>query len=227
MSLWSRLGEFLQALGEGASLASALDKLRREPEETVAFAIAVIALGAKMAKADGQVTHDEIAAFREVFHIPRGEEVAAARVYNMARQDVAGFESYAAQVARMFRHRPGALSDLLEGLVYIAVADGVYHQEEARFLDRVAEIFELTPEEYRAILARHMPGERDPFAVLGVSPNASAEELRRHYRARVRELHPDQMLARGVPEEARNMAEQRLAAVNAAYDEIQRMRAPT
>ena len=225
MSLWSRLGEFLQTLGEGASLEAALAKLRREPEETVAFAIAVIALGAKMAKADGRVTHDEIAAFREVFHIPLGEEIAAARVYNMARRDVAGFEGYARQIARMFSHRPGALADLLEGLMHIAMADGVYHPAEAAFLDTVAEIFEIAPEEFRSIRARHLPDAHDPYAVIGVSPAASPEELRRHYRARVRELHPDRMLARGVPEEARRLAEQRLAAVNAAYEDIRAARA--
>ena len=225
MSLWVRLRDFLRSLGEGASLDAALEKLRREPEHTVAFAIAVIALGAKMAKADGRVTHDEIAAFREVFHIPKGEEVAAARLYNMARRDVAGFDSYARQVARMFRHRPGALADLLEGLVYIAVADGVYHPQEAAFLEEVAAIFGVPEEEFRSIRARYLPGERDPYAVIGVDPGASPEEIRRHYRRRVRELHPDQMLARGVPEEARRLAEQRLAAVNAAYEEIRQARA--
>jgi len=225
VSLWSRIGEFLRALGEGASLEAALDRLRQEPERTVAFAIAVIALGAKMAKADGQVTRDEIAAFREVFHIPKGEEVAAARVYNMARRDVAGFESYARQIARMFRDRPGALADLLEGLVHIAAADGIYHPAEAAFLTEVARIFEVPEDEFRSIRARHLPGENDPYAVIGVARSASDTELRDHYRRRVRELHPDQMLARGVPEEARRLAESRLAAVNAAYEQIRRERA--
>jgi len=225
VSIWSRLQDFLRSLGDGASLETALARLRREPEDTVAFAIAVIALGAKMAKADGQVTHDEIAAFRDVFHIPRGEEVAAARVYNMARRDVAGFESYAGQIARMFRDRPGARADLLEGLFHIAMADGEYHPREAAFLETVAGILEIPPEEFRSIRARHLPGAHDPYAVIGVARDADPEEIRRHYRRRVRELHPDQMLARGVPEEARRLAEQRLAAVNAAYQEIRTERA--
>jgi len=224
MSLWSRLKEFLRSLGDGASLEAAFDRLRTRPEHTVAFAIAVIALGAKMAKADGRVTRDEVAAFREVFHIPRGEEVAAARIYNLARRDIAGFESYAAKIARMFRDRPGALADMLEGLVYIAMADGEFHAREAAFLESVRSIFGVSPEEYRSIRARYLPDEHDPYAVIGVSPEATHDEIRRQYRVRVRELHPDQMLARGVPEEARRLAEQRLASVNAAYEEILRER---
>lgn len=220
MSVWTRIGDALKAFASGESMTAVLDRLSREPEKTVAFTIAVIALGAKMAKADGRVTSDEIAAFREIFHIPEGEEAAAARVYNRARTDVAGYESYARQVARMFRDRPGALADLLEGLVYIAMSDGHYHPAEARFLETVARIFEIPEVEFRSIRARYLPGETDPYAVIGVDPTVPDEDLRREYRQRVRELHPDQMLARGVPEEARRLAEQRLAAINAAYEAI-------
>ena len=223
MSLWKRITDAVRALAKGEPLSAMLE--RRPPEHTVAFTIAVIALGAKMAKADGRVTPPEIRAFREIFHIPRGEELAAARVYNMARTDVAGFETYARRVARMFRDRPGALSDLLEGLVYIAMADGEYHPHEAAFLEEIARIFEIPEDEFRAIRARHMPGESDPYAVLGVSHDADETEIRRKYRARVRDLHPDQMLARGVPEEARRLAEQRLAAINEAYTRIREERA--
>jgi len=212
------------ALATGAPVSAVLERLNRRPEHTVAFAIAVIALGAKMAKADGRVTHDEIAAFREIFHIPKRDEAAAARIYNTARTDIAGFDLYARQIAKMFRHRPAALRDLLEGLVYIAMADGQYHPAEAAFLDIVADIFAIPDAEYARIKARHMPGEPDPYAILGVAPDIDDDTLRSHYRALVRDLHPDRMLSNGVPDEARRLAEQRLATVNAAYREILRAR---
>ncbi|MEM1344896.1 MAG: molecular chaperone DjiA [Pseudomonadota bacterium] len=221
MSVWTRIRDAITALAEGTPLSEILARFSRPPEQSAAFAIAVIALGAKIAKADGQVTRDEIAAFREIFHIPPENEATAARIYNLARRDVAGFESYAAQVAAMFAERPGALADLLEGLVFIAVADGEYHPGEAAFLEEVARIFAVPEAEFRSICARHVPGESDPFAIIGVAPGASPEEVRQAWRTRVRELHPDQMLARGVPEEARRLAEQRLAAINAAYEKIQ------
>lgn len=217
MSIWTRIRESLAALARGEPLSRVFERLSTPPECTVAFTIAVIALGAKMAKADGRVTRDEVAAFREIFSIPKAEEENAARIYNLARTDVAGFDVYAARIARMFRDRPEMLADLLEGLVYIAVADGDYHPAEAAFLEAVARIFGVPEAKFRAIRARHLPGEIDPWAVLGLAPGASPAELRTTYRALVRELHPDRMVARGVPHEARRLAEQRLAVVNDAY----------
>src|SRR6056297_1446894 len=120
MSIWTRISEALQALAKGESLTSVFDRLRSPPERSVAFTIAVIALSAKMAKADGLVTRDEVTAFREVFHIAPQDEAAAARVFNLARQDVAGFDEYARRISRMFRDDRGALDDLLEGLFHIA-----------------------------------------------------------------------------------------------------------
>jgi DnaJ like chaperone protein len=222
MSIWKRIRDAIGALAKGEPLSAVFERLTSPPERSVAFTIAVIALGAKMAKADGQVTRDEIAAFRRVFHIPQEAEASAARIYNMARTEVAGFDSYAAQIARMFRGRPKVLADLLEGLVFIAAADGEYHPGEADFLGIVAHIFGIGEADFRAIRARHLPGESDPWAVLGLAQGTGADAARKRYRKLVRELHPDRMIARGVPEEARRLAEQRLAAVTHAYDEILR-----
>ena len=224
MSVWKRIWDSVSSLAKGEPLAAVFDKLTKKPEDTVAFTIAVIALGAKMAKADGRVTHVEITAFRQVFHVPKEEERRAAQIYNLARTEVAGFEVYAQQMARMFADRPEVLRDLLEGLIYIAAADGEFHPGEGEFLKRVAEIFRIDEDELRLIRARHIADLNDPYEILGCNRKASHEEIRRHYRKLVRELHPDQMIARGVPEEARKFAEQRLASINQAYETL--MRAP-
>ena len=126
MSIWSRIADALSALASGEGLTAVFDQLRTPPEKTVAFTIAVIALSAKMAKADGLVTRDEVMAFREIFHIPREDEDGAARVFNLARQDVAGFEEYAKRIRAMFGQDRGTLCDLMEGLFHIAMADGTY-----------------------------------------------------------------------------------------------------
>ncbi len=226
MSIWSRIGAALSALASGEGLREVFDRLRTPPERSVGFTIAVIALGAKMAKADGLVTRDEVAAFREVFVIPEGEEAAAARVFNLARQDVAGFEDYAARIKRMFGDQCEVLIDLLEGLFHIAVADGDYHPAEDAFLHRVAEIFDITEAKFRAIRTRFVPdAEPDPWAVLGLAPDATLAEARAAWRAAVRESHPDRMFARGVPQEAIRVAEERLVAINRAWEEISRGRA--
>ncbi|MCL3883695.1 molecular chaperone DjiA [Marivita sp. GX14005] len=221
MSIWSRISDALSALAKGESLSDVFERLRTPPERRVAFTIAVIALSAKMAKADGRVTRDEVRAFREVFHIPPEDEANAARVFDLARQDVAGFESYARRIGAMFGTDRGTLCDLMEGLFHIALADGSYHPGEDAFLACVAEIFELPEGAFRRLKARLVPDAApDPFDVLGVEPDTPLPEIRRTWRQLVRESHPDAMIARGVPEEAVKLSEKRLIAINRAWEEI-------
>jgi DnaJ like chaperone protein len=222
VTVWQRLLDVLSRLAPGERLSALFDRLRAPPERSVAFTIAVIALGAKMAKADGRVTRDEVAAFREVFVIPPGETANAARVFDMARTDVAGFEDYARRIASMFEGDSQVLHDLMEGLFHIAVADGAYQPEEDSFLERVAQIFGLEPRAFRAMRTRYVPGaEPDCYDVLGVTPETPLPEIRRAWRRLVRDTHPDRMIARGVPEEAVKLAERRLIAINRAWERIE------
>ncbi|RED14246.1 molecular chaperone DjiA [Pontivivens insulae] len=221
MSIWSRITDALSALRQGEGLSAVFQRLNTPPERSVAFTIAVIALGAKMAKADGVVTRDEVTAFREVFHIAPADEAKAARVFNLARQDSAGYEAYAQRVAGMFGDDRNVLEDLLDGLFHIAVADGVYHPNEDRFLEHTAELFGVGERCFKAIRTRHVPDARpDPYDVLGVTPEMEIDEMRKRWRLLVRETHPDRMIARGVPEEAVKLATKRLTAINNAWDEI-------
>ena len=221
MSIWKRISDALAALAQGEGLSAVFEKLRTPPERTIGFTIAVIALGAKMAKADGLVTRDEVTAFRQVFHIPASETQNAARVFDLARKDVAGFDLYAARIRDMFGAGHQALVDLLEGLFYVAVADGRYHPNENVFLEEVARIFGVQARDFVNMRARFVPDESpDPYCVLGVDPTADAETVRRAWRALMREYHPDRMFARGVPEEAMKLAEKRLIQANWAYEEI-------
>lgn len=222
MSIWSRISETLSALRQGEGLSAVFERLTTPPERRVAFAIAVIALGAKMAKADGQVTRDEVTAFREVFTIPPGEEKNAARVFNMARTDVAGFDAYARNIRAMYGEGGApALLNLLEGLFHIALADGEYHPRENDFLRDVAAIFDVEPQAFTRMRARFVPeAERDPYDILGVAADAPIEEVRRAWRTAVRDSHPDRLLAQGVPKEALKLAEKRLIDVNHAWEKI-------
>jgi DnaJ like chaperone protein len=212
-------------LRAGESLAAVFDRLRTPPDRSIGFTIAVIALGAKLAKADGLVTRDEVRAFREVFVIPPGEERHAARVYDLARQDVAGFDAYARRIARLFGSDPATLSDLLEGLFHIAMADGDYHPGENDFLAEVAAIFAIDPPAFARLRARFVPAaDQDPYAILGVDPGAPSAVIRAAWRRLVRESHPDRAIARGLPPEAVALAQKRLVAVNQAMEVIERSR---
>lgn len=221
MSIWTRITEALAALTKGEGLSAVFERLVTPPERSVAFTIAVIALSAKMAKADGLVTRDEVTAFREVFLIAKEDEPNAARVFNLARQDVAGFEEYATRIGRMFAGDTDMLIDLMEGLFHIAMADGVYHPNEDAFLERVSQIFGIGDDSFRRMRTRFVPDATpDPHTVLGVDADAPIDDIRRAWRKLVVENHPDRMVARGVPQEAVKLAEKRMIDINRAWEEI-------
>ena len=228
MSIWGKISGAGAGFIVGGPLGALVGAvaghfiLDREADPGVTFTIAVIALAGKMARADGVVTEEEFAAFRRVFALPPGEEANVRRIFHLARQDVAGFESYAAQVARLFVGNPAVLEDILDGLFEIAKADGVLHPGESAFLEKVAEIFGFAPNEFRRIRATHFAPElTDPYVILGVSYVAGEEEIKQTYRRLVRENHPDSLIARGVPAEFVKLATDKLAAINTAYEKIQ------
>src|ERR1700744_2089174 len=237
MSIWGKLGGAAAGFiagGPFGALAGAFaghmlfDRsgfmMERPEEPGVAFTIAIIALGAKLAMADGLVTADEEEAFTRVFRVPESEMANVQRIFNLARRDTAGYEAYAAQIARMFRTSPGMLEDIMDGLFEIAKADGVFHPGEARFLERVAEIFGFSPNVFRRIRASHFVDAADPYVILGVSYEAGEEEVRRAYRLLVKENLPDSLIGRGVPPEFVKLANDKLAAINAAYEKIRKER---
>lgn len=224
MSVWSSLETIVAAIQTGG--AQVIDRLvqlvlsRPEGTNRVGFTVAMIALSAKMAKADGVVTTDEVLAFRELFHVPPGEERNVIRLFNLAQQDVAGYEVYAKKLADLFPYDRKTLLDILDGLFYIAKADGVVHEDEISYLARVAEVFGLDDREFSRVLARHVRENSDPYEVLGLGPDASDADLKAKYRREVLDTHPDRLIARGVPEEFVQIANDRLAALNAAWAQI-------
>jgi len=195
-----------------------------DPRRRVAFTIAVIALGAKMAKADGDVTRDEAAAFREVFEVPPGEEEHLRVVFDIARRSTAGFDSYARQVGPLFASDRALLEDLLGGLFHIALADGQLCPAEDAYLREVARHFGFAAADYVRIRALHVgpltDGSEDPYAILGISPDAPIDAVREAYHRLVRESHPDLVIAQGLPPECIALATARVARINAAYEQI-------
>jgi DnaJ like chaperone protein len=223
MSIWSRLAEIVQSIGDGVgTYLSGYNKRSTAPEKSIAFTIGMIALGAKMARADGVVTSAEVVAFREVFQVPEKDFAAVERVFNLAKQDVAGFETYATQVAKLFSRKAAVLENVLDGLFHIAKSDGAVHEDELEYLKHIAETFGFTETEFRTITARHVQIEDDPFEVLGLKPDATPAEIKARYRKLARELHPDKQIAAGVPAEMVKLATERLARINNAYHALTR-----
>jgi len=237
-----------RALSFGGPLGALLDRAARclprrlanrlgaprpsDPRGSIAFTIAVIALGAKMAKADGTVSRDEVAAFREVFQVPPDEEAHLRFFFDLARRSTAGFDSYARQVGRRFAGHRAVLEDLLGGLFYIALADGRVCPAEDAYLREVARLLGFDASGYARIRAAFVGappasgpnGGADPHAVLGLAPDASLDEVRAAYRRLIRAHHPDLLVARGMPAERVALATQRVARINAARDRLLRHR---
>lgn len=235
MSVWGKIigGVGGLALGGpigaliGAVAGHVVDKARAqttEPDDatkSVAFTIATIALGAKMAKADGVVTRDEVDAFKRVFRVPPEEVKNVSRVFDQARKDSRGFEPYARQVAGMFADNPAVLEELLYCLTLIARADGVIHPDEVTYLRSVADIFGLDDHAFERITEITGGADlSDPYKVIGVPRDMPNDDIKAAYRALVRDNHPDKLIADGLPEELIDLANDKLAAINDAYDKI-------
>lgn len=232
MSIWGKIAGAGVGLAVGGPLGALVGAVaghyaidRQIGDEEVVFTMALIALSAKMAKADGVVSQEEVRAFETVLHVPEEERRNVERVYRIAQQDVAGFEAYAGQVARLYRDRPAMLEDVLDALFLIAQADNVVHPKELDYLKAVADIFGFSDFEYERIKASHLGSEsQDPYLIMGITPDISNEGLKKAYRRLVRENHPDTLIARGVPKEFVDMANDKLAAINDAYGRIEKER---
>lgn len=190
------------------------------PPRDLVFTTGLVALAAKMAKSDGVVVRHEVEAFERIVEVPDSEHARVKNLFDLAKGTTDGFESYARQIADLFREEPALLEDVLDGLFHIAKADGAVHEAEFEYLRAVAGIFGLEGKEFDRVAARHVSRPDDPYLILGADRTMSDGDLKRHYRRLVAENHPDREIARGLPPEAVGIATQRLAVINEAWERV-------
>ena len=223
MSFWKNLAK--RAVG-AFDAAECTECPKGPPGADPAFATAVTALGAKLAMADGLADEVEQTAFLHVFQPDDGARRDVLRLYDLARQTSLGFESYARRLAKRYANCPQILEDVLEGLFHIAVADGHLSDAEEDYLETVADLFGIKPATYRKVRAGYVPpAEDDPYYILGLTPDASDDDIRVARRSRLNDFHPDRIRARGLPEDFEELYTQKTAMINQAYDQISRERA--
>jgi len=195
------------------------------PGEDPAFSTAVTALGAKLAKADGNAQASEYDVFSSVFQADAESAGNVRRLYQLARQTTRGFESYARRLSKRYRNCPMLLEDVLDGLFFVATSDGVVTADELIYLERVSELFGQSPLTFRRLKATHLGLEAgDPYVVLGVAHDAADADVRSAWKGALSEAHPDRARARGLPDEFVEVAEAKAAAINSAFDTVMRER---
>lgn len=232
-SVWQRLADIVGSISERTGVAGSFANLL-DPDnwlpggKDAAFTLALIALSAKMAVADGVATASEMRAFKRTVEIPPAIEHQVDRVYQLAKQDVAGYEAYAKKIGRFFSREPETLEHVLDGLFFIASADGMVHEAELDYLKSVSSIFGFDDARFEQIASQHvyLDTDIDPYMVLGLMPGAGRDEVRRVYRLLVAEHHPDRLIAKGVPEELIDIATARMQAINSAYNRITKLPPP-
>ena len=230
MSLWKRLASFSQFLfaDDAPEARSQMkDVVNKDFEcgpdpEDVGFTAAIIGLGAKLAKADGLVTADEVEVFSRVFRTAPEDEASVRRVFNVARQTVNGYHAYARRIGKRYHDRPCLLEGVLDGLFQIALADGVMTLDELTYLRDVSDAFGFNDDDFKRIKASHMGADPDdPYEVLGISRNASYEDIRSRYRSLMKDHHPDRMAAaKQAPWEYENVAHEKAASITSAFAKI-------
>ena len=189
------------------------------------FALCIIVLSAKIAKADGQVTKEEIYTFKEKFNIQAEEMSEVSKIFNEAKKSSFGFKNIADQVGNLFSDNKVLLEQLLNNLFYIAEADGVTSMNEVEILRSISQSFQFNETDFQRIFHSRLNNkESDPYKILGVTREDSDNNIRKKWIALSKEHHPDYLIAKGMPKEFIKEANKELSSINLAYDKIKELR---
>ena len=222
MSLWRAITDLARSRPRPAADRGCPN---RAPNADPAFAAAVTALGAKLARADGSADPVEFHSFVEAF---QPEESAARdidRLYRLARETTHGYEGYAKALARRYNHCPQLLETVLDSLFHVAKADGVVSRDELVFLQRVAELFGLSALTFRRLKADHLGlPANDPYRLLEVAPDAPDAAVHAAWKRQLLVHHPDRAAGRGLSPTLVEAAQAKASAINAAFDAVMQER---
>ena len=189
------------------------------------FAIALIILTAKLAKADGHVSKEELIAIKNKLKIPEHEIDQVGKIFNKAKEDSLGYEPYAQQIAQIYKSNPAVLDEVINILFYIAEADSNVSDSEATMIKNIAKIFGLSESQFEGIKESRKSSDKwHPYIVLGCDPNDDFSVIRKKYLILSKEHHPDILVSKGVPQEVIEESKKKMRAINSAFDQIEKMK---
>ena len=233
MALGGPIGAILGlAAGHGVDKVSKFDadesnKNFSNAQKEQIFATSVIAISAKLAKADGKISKSEILAFKKIFEFPAEDEKAISNIFNSAKENIDDYKDIAKQVYKVFKYDKGLLFELLNSLFSIAYADGELHPKEKVMLSEIAKVFQISVNEFESLnnifeekISTDATSINRSYKILGLSEKASLEQVSNQYRKLIKEYHPDKLQGMGLPKEFIELANQKLSAINKAYTEI-------
>jgi DnaJ like chaperone protein len=189
------------------------------------FALSLIVLSAKLSKADGQVSKEELIAVKDKLKIPENEIDQVGKIFNKAKEESAGYEPYAQQIAQIYRGNINVLEEVINILFYIAEADGNVSDSELKMIEHIAQIFGLTEVQFNSIReSRKSSDKLNPYIVLESNPDDTIEMIRKRYLKLSKEHHPDLLMNKGVPQEVIDESKAKMRVINAAWDQIQKLK---
>ena len=189
------------------------------------FALSLIVLSAKLSKADGQVSKEELVAVKDKLKIPEHEIEQVGKIFNKAKEESAGYEPYAQQIAQIYKNNPNVLEEVINILFYIAEADGNVSKSELNMMQHIAQIFGLNDSQFSAIKeSRKSSDKLNPYVVLASKPDEDLSSIRKRYIQLSKENHPDLLISKGVPPEVIEESKKKMRAINSAWDQIQKLK---
>jgi DnaJ like chaperone protein len=189
------------------------------------FALSLIVLSAKLSKADGQVSKEELIAVRDKLKIPKSEIEQVGKIFNKAKQESTGYEPYAQQIAQIYKNNQNVLEEVINILFYIAEADGNVSKSELDMIQHIAQIFGLNQSQFNSIQeSRKSSDKLNPYVVLGSNPEEDIQTIRKKYLQLSKENHPDMLISKGVPKEVIEESKKKMRAINSAWDQIQKLK---
>ena len=240
MSIWGSLiggmvglslgGPFGMLLGSiiGGKISRARSGARNfgafaQPQQV--FALSLIVLSAKLSKADGQVSKEELVAVRNKLKIPENEIEQVGKIFNKAKEESSGYEPYAQQIAQIYKNNPNVLEEVINILFYIAESDGNVSQSELNMMQHIAQIFGLNQSQFNSIKeSRKSSDKLNPYIVLESKPEEDLQAIRKKYLKLSKEHHPDLLVSKGVPAEVIEESKKKMRAINSAWDQIQKLK---
>ena len=189
------------------------------------FALSLIVLSAKLSKADGQVSKEELIAVKDKLKIPDNELDQVGKIFNKAKEESAGYESYAQQIAQIYKGNINVLEEVINILFYIAESDGNISESEFKMIEHIAQIFGLTEIQFNSIReSRKSSDKLNPYIVLESNPDDTIEIIRKRYLKLSKEHHPDLLISKGVPQEVINESKAKMRVINSAWDQVKKLK---